>query len=518
MDNSLFYNHPPTRLTFILFFFVGLLTQSFAQPGSIDQTFGTDGILVNDLGNFGDQVNDIIIQNDEKIVLGGYAQSSFTASDFALIRYNVDGSLDNTFGTDGIVITPIDNRSQGTALAIQNDEKIILGGFSKWFINVARYNSDGTLDTAFGTDGKVITDLDGYYSERCQSVVIQSDGKIVIGGYGQHFSNDTSYFILVRYNEDGTLDTTFGIDGKVIGTNGEGNSIAIQSDGKILIGGTYNWSFVIERYNPDGSLDNTFGLDGKVNTIFGTTSEANSLVLQNDEKILMGGYSRNGFDNANFAVARYNTDGSLDSTFGTGGKANIAFENVSVVHSLVIQPNGKILMGGFTDTGINLPSTPNFALARLNTNGVVDNTFGSDGKVISPIGVSYSVGHSLDIHSNGKIVLGGYAYIDSTADFALVRYHGDSSVGTEETCCQQNNTRIFPNPFYSATTIQFNSSFDDAEIHIYNALGQVVRQLNNISGKEIQFSRNDLPSGIYYLQLSENNKIISVDKLVINDK
>ncbi len=501
------------RLLFILLMTGCFPIHSFAQPGSLDNTFGTNGKVITTLGSFSDKGNSIAIQGDDKIILVGSTYNSFTTSDFALIRYNSDGNLDTSFGVDGKVITPVESRSEANSVVIQSDGKILLGGSSKYYLNLVRYNSDGTLDTTFGTGGKVITDVNGYYSEKCKSVAIQSDGKILLGGYGQHNNNDNPYFIIVRYNTSGSLDATFGIDGIVIGDVGKGNSIGIQSDGKILLGGSSNLSFAIERYNTNGTLDNTFGLDGKVTTALGINGEGNSMVIQSDGKIVLGGSSSS--DNMDFALVRYNSNGTLDIAFGINGKVITPHGSSSKGNAVVIQSNGKIVLGGNASNNAN---NYNFALVRYNSDGTLDNTFGIDGKIITPIGVSYSIGQSLDIDSNGKIMLGGYVYNGSNADISLVRYNGDASVGIGEVSFKQRDSKIYPNPFNSSTIIDFSTSLHSAELNIYNTHGQLVKQVENISGKEIQLSRSNLPSGIYFLQLTENNKIIVVDKLIISDE
>ena len=148
-------------------------TFTFAQY--LDNTFGTAGLVNTSLGSFGNMCNSVVIQGDQKIVFAGSTQSSgFSDFAFAIARCNSDGTLDNTFGTGGKVVTPIEPGSEGNSVAIQSDGKILLGGSSGWFINLVRYNGDGSLDTTFGTGGKVITDIDGYYNEKCKSVAIQS--------------------------------------------------------------------------------------------------------------------------------------------------------------------------------------------------------------------------------------------------------------------------------------------------------------------------------------------------------
>lgn len=497
----------------ILLLNAGFSTQSIAQPGTLDNTFGTNGIVTTFLDTFPDKGNTVVIQNDGKIILGGSAQSSYTTSDFALIRYNTDGTLDNTFGTNGQVITTIENRSEAQAVAIQTDGKIVLGGYSKFYINIVRYNTDGSLDTTFGNGGKVITDVIGYYSEKCKSVVIQSDGKILVGGYGQESGNDLPHFLVVRYLNNGTLDTTFGTNGVLVGGVGMGRSLHIKTDGKILLGGESAFSFAIERYTSNGLLDNTFGVNGQVITLFGgANSFGHSMDLQTDGKMVLAGYSS--FNNIDMALARYNTDGTLDNTFGVDGKVITPFGESSKGNTVKVQNDGKIILGGNASDNANVL---NFALARYNTNGTLDNSFGINGQTLTPIGNSYSVGQALDFDANGNIVMVGYAYIDSNADIALARYYGDPTIGLDEAFTTTGKSTVYPNPFNAVTTIHVNTPVTQATLTVYNVHGEMVSQKNNIEGQDIQFERHDLPHGIYVFKLEEEGKGIAVGKLIIGN-
>ncbi len=489
---------------------------AFAQAGSLDNAFGTGGKLIASLGNFGDEANAVAIQSDGKIVLGGNTRNSFTSSDFALVRCNQDGTLDPAFGTGGKVILSIDSRSSGASLAIQSNGKIVQGGYSNWFINLLRYNSDGTPDTTFGAGGSVITDIEGYYSEQCHSVVIQDNGKILVGGHGKHNSNDNPYFMLVRYNEDGTLDHTFGTDGIVIGGIGTGNSLAIQDDGKILLGGASAYQFALSRYHPDGTPDTAFGTGGAVITPVGISGEAHSIGIQSDGKIVLAGYGYNNGSDAGFALVRYHEDGTLDAAFGAGGKVITNIGNGRAVgNSVGFQSDGKILLGGNAVFDSNFSD---FALVRYDSAGGLDNSFGLGGIVITPVGASYSNGNALGIQQDGKIVLGGYAYNGTKTDMVVVRYDGDGVSGTEEPVTNRQNCSIYPNPFATAATLRFNTPVRKAQVSICNAFGQEVNRIENVSGREIQIFRNNLPAGIYFLQLREENKIISVEKLIISEK
>ncbi len=488
-----------------------------AQPGTLDNSFGTNGIVTTSLDTFTDRGNTMGIQEDGKILVGGSTYNSYTTANFALLRYNTDGTLDNTFGTNGHVKTTIESRSQGYSIGLQNDGKIILGGSSKFFINIARYHVDGSLDTTFGNGGTVITDVDGYYSETCKSVAIQDYGKILVGGYGQHFSNDNSHFMVLRYLENGTLDNTFGTNGLVVGNIGRVESMQIQNDGKIVLGGSTAQFFALERYDSNGVIDATFGLNGQSITLFpngnaNANSNAHSMSLQADGKIVLGGFSTG--DSTKIALARYLTNGIVDYTFGVNGILVTAFGDSSKGNAVMIQDDGKIIVGGNASDNSN---TENFALVRYNTDGTLDNAFGLDGTTLTPIGDSYSTGQALGIDANGKIVLAGYANIDSNLDFALARYHGDPTIGLDESGINEVVSTMYPNPFYVSTTIHVNAPVEDAALMVYNANGDMVTQKNGITGQDIQFNRNQLPQGAYFFQLIENDKTITSGKWIIKD-
>ncbi|MCJ8289555.1 MAG: T9SS type A sorting domain-containing protein [Crocinitomicaceae bacterium] len=500
-------------LSALLFIVTGI--NSFAQTGTLDDTFGTNGKVITTFGIFNAKGNSMAIQSDDKIVLGGYSSTSFTTSDFTLIRYNNDGTMDNSFGTGGKVTTPIGYQSQGHSVAIQSDGKILLGGHEDWYINLARYNSDGSLDTTFGSGGIVITDVPGHYGDVCKSVAIQTDGKILLGGYAASDGPDQRHFVLIRYNSDGSLDTAFGSGGIVVGSIGECHSVKVQSNGKIVLGGFYDFSFAMERYNSDGTLDTTFGTNGKVITSIGSSSKGHSMAIQDDDKIVLGGYGYTNGIGFVFALARYNTDGTLDNTFGIGGTITTPVGTSNKGNSVLIQSDGKIILAGRSKTGAPIWD---FTIVRYNTDGTLDTAFGTGGKTVTPIGISYSTAKSIGIDSNDKIILGGYVYIDSTLHFALTRYNGDVSVGLGEDFLIQGDSKVYPNPFNASTTIELSTPVDNAELTVFNTYGQLVKQVENISGQEIQLSRSNLPSGIYFFKLTENNKIIAADKLIISNK
>jgi uncharacterized delta-60 repeat protein len=398
-----------------------------SSSGSLDTTFGTDGKVITTIGSSYDVAYALVIQPDGKIVAAGYS-SNGSDCDFALARYNTDGSPDTGFGTGGIVTTPVGGGNDyANALGIQPDGKIVVAGYSyngsDYDFALVRYNANGSLDTGFGTGGKVITPIGSGYDE-AYALGIQPDGRIVAAGYSASGGNYN--FAVVRYNANGSLDTAFGTDGKVITPVGSGHNIAyalgIQPDGRIVTAGySYNGSnydFALVRYNTDGSLDAAFGTGGIVATPVGSIDDkALALAVQTDGRIVAAGHSDNG-GNYDFALVRYNTDGSLDTGFGTGGKVTTPVGGGDdVAYALDIQPDGRIVVAGSSNNG-----TYEFAVVRYNTDGSPDTGFGTDGKVTTPVGSSDDKALALGIQSNGRIVAAGYSDNGSNYDFALVRY------------------------------------------------------------------------------------------------
>ena len=412
------------------------------MAGDLDITFDGDGKVTTDFAttDFGgalDRAYSAVIQSDGKIVVAG---TSFTGNgeqyNFALTRYNSNGSLDTTFDGDGKVTTDFGGGDDAAFSAtIQSDGKIVVAGESyngskRFDFAIIRYNSNGSLDTTFDGDGKVTTDFGGTSDDRAYSVAIQGDGKIVVAGYSK------SDFALTRYNSNGSLDTTFDGDGKVTTSVGSSfftdieNSVAIQSDGKIVVAGFStkgsNLDFALARYNSNGSLDTTFDGDGKVTTGFGSSTNdvAHSVAIQSDGKIVVAGFSETSgiFDSKDFALTRYNSNGSLDSTFDGDGKVTTDFgRNLDDrANSVAIQSDGKIVVAGESK---NVRSGYDFALTRYNSNGSLDTTFDGDGKVTTAVGLfNYGANYgalSVAIQSDGKIVAAG----DGPGDFALARYN-----------------------------------------------------------------------------------------------
>ncbi|MBA2692070.1 MAG: Ig-like domain-containing protein [Rubrobacter sp.] len=311
---------------------------------------------------------------------------------------------------------------------------------------LSRYNPDGSLDTSFDGDGKLTTAFgSGGSLDVAEAAAIQPDGKILAAGYTSSGSFD---FALARYNSDGSLDTSFDGDGKLTNSVGPGNAfdsahdVAVQPDGKIIVVGwshdynTDNTDMAVVRYNPDGSLDNSFDGDGKLTADFDSGKDrASSVALQPDGKIVAGGSSQNGAadeesGNANndFALARYNPNGSLDTAFSEDGVLTTPIGSFSdTVRDLALQPDGKIVVAGTTQTE-DSGAFGDFALARYNPDGSLDPLFGAGGKSITAFtgihGNEYGYSNAVALQESGKIFVAGRL----RQKFALARFHGGDDV------------------------------------------------------------------------------------------
>lgn len=410
-------------VAFALIFTTGLS----AAAGDLDTTFDGDGKVLTDFGGSDEWAEAVAVQPDGKAVAVGhiYAADGGTADSIAIARYTENGALDPTFDGDGKVRTEFTSSSfeYASSVAIQADGKIIvaggvfiLAGTTRSDFALARYNPDGSLDGSFDGDGKLATDFEG--SDWAASVTVEPDGKIVVAGRSRPFASPrTSDFATARYNPDGSLDGSFDADGRVVtpladGSDDYATKAAVQADGKIVVGGQIAigtppaFSAGLVRYMPDGGLDGSFDGDGKM--VLNSRTSISDLVLQPDGKIVTNG---NGF-----AIARFNADGSVDSAFHGDGSGLLRFSGVS---ALALQRDGRIVAAG----AVGYPAS-DFAVARFGADGGVDLDFGQEGTVTTDLGAK-DIPYAVALAPGGKIVVAGLSGPSDGMgpnDFAVVRY------------------------------------------------------------------------------------------------
>jgi uncharacterized delta-60 repeat protein len=372
--------------------------------GALDPYFGNGGIVTTSVSiaanpdNVNEYARSMVIQSDGKIIVVGDGDPGC----YYIARYNTNGSLDTDFGVDGQIIT----ESPAKVVALQSDGKILVagtwtnGGAVNGDFSIVRYNPDGTLDLSFGSGGKVLTDIASNSVDAVAAITVQADGKILLSG------GSSGSGVLVRYNTDGTLDTGFASQGKLVTSACTSiYFLSVQSSGTIVAcGGTH-----LLHYDADGTLqsDSTLTIDFVVTAVS----------IQSDGKIVAAGYKLvNGLPNC-FALARYNTDGSLDTTFDGDGEVTTTFSGYAYAYSMAIQSDGKIVVAGSVANGSS-PTSSDFALARYNADGSLDTTFDADGKLTANLG-GMDYGRSVILQPDGRIVVAGYAM----NDFAVARFY-----------------------------------------------------------------------------------------------
>lgn len=484
----------------------------YNADGGLDTSFGTAGRTVTDFGTAGDFGRRIARQADGKLIVAGGAGGSF-----AVARYHPNGTLDSTFDGDGKVTTPIGQPdSRATGLAVQADGKIVLSGYAAFGTSTGydfvliRYNADGTLDSSFGVGGKVITNFASY--DFAGGVALQADGKLVITG-GSSPDGSSYEFALARYNYDGGLDTSFGIAGKVtIGftdfarESAFGSAIAVQVDGRLVVagevqdrpGGVLNRDVALVRLNADGSLDNMFGSGGKVVTPLGGSNPgtpsnlegASDVELENDGRIIVAvDDSHDAFSCDNFLLARYQSDGAVDSSFGTGGVLEKDMgSDQEAAESVVVQADGGIVAVGALRSGPAGNRAFDFALARFTVTGADDGSFGTDGRVTTDFpGSRGDQAYGLVIQNDGRIVaIGGSSSPGTDQDFAIARYRAD---GTPDSTFGTNG--IITTDYSFAQDAAF-----DAGVQVDGKIVAVGMATMNDTGRDVALARYNLDGSL----------------------
>ena len=434
----MYYVTRPQRLSlFALAILLCVAAQAAAQAGHLDPTFANKGIFATTTGE--STANAVAIQSDGKVVIAGTGVANSALTD-TLIRLNTDGTLDASFGSGGVANFAPDTIVFGFfALSIQPDGKIIAAADGALNgrqpdMRVARVNTDGTLDTSFGSGGFTTAQV---FPLESGNLALQPDGKILVAAGVDNPNGVPSE--MARFTASGQLDTTFGNGVGMINLAYPGpTQIAVQSNGKILVAAGEAARLVnqaqpaaqpgsITRYNSNGTLDKTFGSSGSASSL----ASASALLLQSDGKIVVAGALTSKLNpppsanDVGFGIARYSSNGVIDRSFGTGGIAIVDFgvnAPVSGAFALAIQSNGDLVAAGAaggTLSGNRITSS--FGLARFTSAGKLDTTFGSGGRVITTVASGqYSWVASLAIQSDGKIVAAGTAQFNTDNDNAYV--------------------------------------------------------------------------------------------------
>ncbi|WP_422104892.1 T9SS type A sorting domain-containing protein [Winogradskyella sp.] len=517
-----------------IYFVITLLCLNFnfnysQSDGSLDGTFGTGGRVTTDFLGLTDEVFDIAFQTDGKILAAGSARNSTTGTDFAVARYMPDGTLDSTFGINGLVSVDIrgySTSSNQTDIArkvfVQTDGKIVLAGTcpripsdnTEESFAIIRLNSDGSLDTTYGTNGKTFFDL-GIDSE-CEDAVMLPDNSVIMMGSAE--INFDRYFAVAKVDPFGFLDTEFSIDGKqtanvVNDVNANGFGGFVDQNNRIVMGGETGGEYVIMRFTPTGNLDTTFNGTGIVSTadVSGGNPEIISIGELSDGKIFAVAQHVT-VNNFNIALLRYNSDGTIDTTFGNNGYLVIDIDNGSedIPYDMVIQPDDKaIISGGYVSTSNDFY----FLTLRVNTDGTLDTTFSSDGVRLELFGTSSSYNaNTVNIQPDGKIIVGGGSgfTVCCNRDYALVRY-SNNTLNIDE-IEEDQDISIYPNPTDNKIIIKSNHSF--LKFNIYDINSKLLKEVNlDQASFNHDISLEGLEKGVYFLKII-SNKGITVERII----
>jgi uncharacterized delta-60 repeat protein len=469
-----------------------------AQSSYLDSSFGTDGLVFYHTGSETDGSGclAISIQPDGKILAAGTAAECAT-----VIRCNTDGTIDPTFASSGIFSGSI--YSSAGSMAFQRDGKILLEGGSLTF----RLNANGTLDNTFGIGG-IVTAATGYAGA---AVTLQPDGKIVVAGEA-----GATYPYCERLLANGMPDSSFGINGIVQERNGLGAvGVAILPDTTIVI--TYlsfDFYFMAARYLPNGIVDTSFNHTGYVKTLVGDSyNYCHAIQAQADGKVILGGSGTFGSQGSNFVLIRYNQNGSLDSSYGNAGIANIDFDNDDdETWAMCMEPDGKIIAAGYATIG----GITAFAIARVDTDGRIDSFFGSYGRITTALLAGNDRAYGVAVQQDGKVVAGGNAdvglYPNNYPEFALARYAVPPSAGVLQINNNIQYAVLYPNPSTGALYITGNTN------HITKITA------SDIAGKEMDIGAyppyrevltNGLADGVYFFNIYFDNQAASVQKIIV---
>jgi uncharacterized delta-60 repeat protein len=469
---------------------------SFAQlPGDLDLSFGTNGINYAGVPTYEHFIRDMAIQDDDKIVVVGFTLSNYYLISRFNADGSTDNSFGDN--GEIFFEFPINDYAHARTVGIQSNNKIIVGGGSGLITDqkftLVRFDSNGVLDETFGQDGLVYTYINNL-SDGANDLVIQPDDKIILAGVSNH--SNYGHTAIARYSNDGELDLTFADQGILdldIGFGSSCQSVKLQSDTKVVallnVSEVGDSKIGVLRLNSDGSPDTDFGTDGIVITNLSLDSDyyetATSLALQADGKIVIGGYIGNGSqqEDDDFYLIRYTANGILDNTFGNDG---VVFTDVNAasndrLQDILVQSDGKIMATGTFRSG----SEYDFALVRYNADGELDALFGDQGVALSDLYDGY--GYSLGVQSDKKIILGGFvSFPDNSTSFSVARYFSGLELGLLDFGNDRGAFIAYPNPIDTKTTMTYTlNQAETLTVKLFDLSGRLIKVIENGAFKEV---------------------------------
>ncbi|MDX6181130.1 T9SS type A sorting domain-containing protein [Flavobacterium sp. Fl-77] len=519
----------------LIILFTNLLISNilYSQNGSLDTTFGILGKTSNNFGQ-NNQAYDSKIQNDGKIIVVGNTYSIAPGSSFLVTRYLTNGDLDVSFGDSGYVTTLVGDHCSASSVSLQNDGKIVVAGttftqsgnITDSDIMIVRYNNDGKLDLTFGINGIKILKLN--YSQTINSILIQSNGNIIVGGGFTLMTNpNQDTFGLARLTPNGTVDTTFGVNGYVYTPNIYRGEILdmkfIDNEDIIAVGRRHIISnYLMVRYNSNGQVINSFGNNnnGIVEVSYNNIAQLNKCVISSNNEIYAAGSTYNNIKYKAF-ITKYNSNGIIDNTFGTNGIILRDFGNTSTGVSIssfaddICFDNNNNLIVGY---GVGPINDYDFGLESFNSAGVLNNSFGKNGFFTTTFGDGHEYFSTMLIQSDNKIVMAG-----NKGNQVLARINNQTNL-SNYSIDEVKNISFFPNPFNGLDEIYINiNGSGKINIDLYDLNGKLISKLitdkilyDTLNVEKLNLSRIDLPKGMYLLKINLNDQVFKAIKIIKN--
>jgi uncharacterized delta-60 repeat protein len=487
------------QLLYTLCIFFATAHSAHGQASFFDPTFGAGG---KSIATVDGRFLAIALQPDGKII-------AVNMGEINIARFKQNGTADSSFATNGFYDIPYFAILRDVLL--QPDGKIIFAGVvslggDNYFI--MRLNTDGTPDMSFGISGVVTLDI-GPGNESAYAIALQGDAKIVVAG-----NCSPSNIGVVRLKANGVVDSSFGTNGieKSVYCSGVAR-VRITSDGKIVVGATapstHNYSMMAVRYMPDGSLDHSFNGTGVAYTVAGApgSNYCRAMKLQPDDKIILTGSGGFGLEGSNFVAIRYNTDGSLDASFGSAGIANVDFDGDDDAGAgIAIAPDGKIVLCG----GTKQSGKGRVAMACLANDGTLNTTWGSAGKIISTWGAINDGSSDVLFQPDGKMIVSGLSYYDEAGNSnpGLARYMSYPNFITEAYI--ERGRLFYPNP--AKDKLFFNPEFAEniSSVQVISFTGE---RLYPEFSDNLSLNVSDWPDGLYLFSAVKADGVRTTQKI-----
>lgn len=502
------------KTNFLLFIFA--VFAAHAQPGALDVSFSGDGKLTASLTTGNNTANAVAVQSDFKILAAGAVFNGTSSTDFGVARYNEDGTPDLTFNGTGASLADFNHAfDYCTGMALQPDGKIVLGGYTDFGAGfdfaLARFNANGTPDGTFGADGKVT--LHFGTTAFANAIALQPDGKILMTGYVM--GESANLLVVVRFLSDGSLDLDFGTGGKSIVPIGEdsaiAHAIAVQpNDGKIVVAGRVmngallRWEALLFRFDADGAPDTGFGTQGQVITrVANQDYVVTAVALSPDGKIATAGYTGNSPSAYKATLARYLSDGTPDNEFADNGIGIVPLGSSGDQPKSIVLLENRIVVGG----SVQQNGLSRFVVASFDQNGAPVASFGDNGSTTTAFAQQDGI-NAMALAPDGKIVAAGVSFSTTVSVFAMTRYHTEASLSVAEIPTKNYGLSVYPNPIDGSSQLAFRlTQTEKIAVVLYDALGRKVRDVIGPQTKmagthQVALALGDLQPGVYYAVFS----------------